>query len=290
VPKARVTAAQADELLAQVDCPLPLEDDPLDPEGRLTFDEVVGLMDRRRMLRATDRRKCAGFEPEEIDRLRCAFDGYDRDGSGTLSASEVAPLLQRFGLTMTTKEEQEKIVGEIDRARQRAKAAGVTDLGLQGSGSLPFWVFVQLMRLVYSREDFKTLTRENLAVEETGFARGEVEQFREIFATALRQTQEEAMSRRPGDPWEADTARRKKFAKDFVGPDPPELTVAACYSLLAQLGLRVRTQQREELVGFINNLGNEGCINFPDFLRLMRWMLDGDFAGICGVMSPGSLG
>ncbi|CAK0832621.1 unnamed protein product [Prorocentrum cordatum] len=76
------------------------------------------------------------------------------------------------------------------------------------------------MRLVYSREDFKTLTRENLAVEETGFARGEVEQFREIFATALRQTQEEAMSRRPGDPWEADTARSEKVRQGFCRARP----------------------------------------------------------------------
>merc|ERR1712178_563037 len=68
-------------------------------------------------------------------------------------------------------------------------------------------------------------------------------------------------------------------------PDMKEISKDGMRRLLRQLGCNLSAHQREELEGKIaelDQLNHHGIphVDFASFLRLMRWMLDNNFADI----------
>jgi len=69
-----------------------------------------------------------------------------------------------------------------------------------------------------------------------------------------------------------------------IGPDD-HLSLEAVRRLIGALGIRLNYDQRNQLDQKIRGFKAYGNVSFPDFLRLMRWMLDTDFAGMLQVLS-----
>lgn len=247
----------------------------------LTFDDVISMLNHRREVRVKEQRCCAGFTEHELKDLKIVFDRYDTDGSGVLSGKEVAPLLEQLGLSTGTVQDRERVLNEIDKARAMAVAAGVSDIGERGSGTMNFWELVQLLRLLYSHVDSQVLERENRAIEETQFKRAEVDDFREIFVDWLEkhrqflaETRAIHQNQRLSHPrWVNSRPQEDHHDADALDGD-------AIRRLISSLGLRMDSAQRGQLEQKIRDFKNGGSIVFPDFLRLMRWMLDTDFAGL----------
>merc|ERR1739848_458623 len=76
---------------------------------------------------------------------------------------------------------------QISQARLYAQEANddVDDFG--SGGELTFLVLLQLLRILFDKEDSAKLQRENDAVEETKFKSMEAAEFRDIFGTCLEQ-------------------------------------------------------------------------------------------------------
>jgi calmodulin len=244
----------------------------------LTFDDMISMLSHRREVRVKEQRCCAGFTEHELKDLKIVFDRYDTDASGVLSGKEVAPLLEQLGLSTGTVQDRERVLNEIDKARAMAKAAGVSDIGERGSGTMNFWELVQLLRLLYSHADSQVLERENRAIEETQFKRAEVDDFRLIFDDWLQKHKEFLEEARRIHDNQRIAKHPKLNSQDEDQHDA--LNADAIRRLISSLGLRMNTAQRGELEQKIGSFKTGGYINFPDFLRLMRWMLETDFAGL----------
>mmetsp|Transcript_144697 Transcript_144697/g.250500 ORF Transcript_144697/g.250500 Transcript_144697/m.250500 type:complete len:165 (+) Transcript_144697:2-496(+) len=100
---------------------------------------------------------------------------------------------------------------------------------------------------------------------------------------------------RPSMQESATAASRKRLDEDspilraLLGKpkENPQVSASSLRQLLASMGLNLSLQQYQELkaktfeITSWNGSG-KGCMDFADFLRLMKWMLDSNFADING--------
>lgn len=258
--------------------------DPRNPPDTafLDFDGLVSVVDRHRKVRVAEGRRRAGFSTQEIDKFRRLFSSYDSDQSGLIDAKEIVALLTDLGHKMTTKEERDNVLEQLDKARTSASQVGVEDVGESG-GSVSFWVMVQLLRVLYNRDDKRVLDREAHAAEQSRFSTAEIEEFREVFMRW----------------WSRDKVFEDDVAANMPGgaapdeneaePDVKELSKDGMRRLLRSLGMQLTSDQRQDLEKKIAELGTpNGKVDFATFLRLMRWMLDTDFADMNRATSKAS--
>lgn len=125
----------------------------------------------------------------------------------------------------------------------------INEVDENGDGTLDFQDFVRLVRRVFDFEIMAKLAKESKAVEDTGFVSSEVQGFREVF---IKQSEGEKVL-------------------DFEGTK--QLMQGVC-----PMGAKLTDALREifqEVVG-----GDSFALDFPDFLRLMKKVIDGDFAHV----------
>mmetsp|Transcript_62619 Transcript_62619/g.115082 ORF Transcript_62619/g.115082 Transcript_62619/m.115082 type:complete len:992 (-) Transcript_62619:47-3022(-) len=239
------------------------------------FDSFVAIVDKQRIVRVAEGRRRAGFSTQEIDKFKRLFATYDADSSGLIDAKEVSALLTDLGYKMGTKEERDNVLVQLDKARSAASSVGVDDVGEEG-GAVSFWVLVQLLRVLYNRDDKRVLDREAHAAEQSRFSTGEIEEFREVFMSWWARDkvfEDEAATLVPG--------ASVGGGEEDVGTDVKELSKDGMRRLLRSLGMALSADQRQALEGKILELGTpSGRVDFATFLRLMRWMLDCNFADI----------
>eukprot|EP00929_Paragymnodinium_shiwhaense_P007497 TRINITY_DN111419_c0_g1_i1.p1 TRINITY_DN111419_c0_g1~~TRINITY_DN111419_c0_g1_i1.p1 ORF type:complete len:863 (+),score=300.88 TRINITY_DN111419_c0_g1_i1:117-2705(+) len=230
----------------------------------LTFDQFVLILNIGRLERARQLRKLAGFNSMEIEAFQEQFNSFDADRSGTIDAREVSAMLNALGFSMKTAKERDDVQREIDRAFGNARDAGVQDASL--GGAVTFWVMVQLLRLMYNRRDQEAVDREKAVMEACSFSVPEVKDFREVFASCCkdeRQFLEEAGVLHPDE------------------KDPTVMSKDGLRRLLATLG--VKKFKKQDLDDKVDMYDPElGAVDFCNFLRLMRWMLDTNFGNING--------
>jgi len=249
------------------------------PEGDLDFDSFVETADGLRAIRVAEGRRRAGFSTSENERFRKMFAQYDADSSGLIDSKEVANLLIDLGFKLRTKEERDNVLAQVDKARDAAAHVGVEDVGEYGHGPVGFWVLVQLLRVLYNRDDKRILDREAHAAEQSRFSTHEIEEFREVFLnwwSHEKNFEDEEAENRPG---------HHNGEEPEVEPDCKEISKDGMRRLLRQLGCSLTHEQRVELEAKISELdqinhGGVAHVDFASFLRLMRWMLDSNFADI----------
>lgn len=243
------------------------------PTKGLDFEEFAVTVDTARTAKVAQQRRCAGFNDTELDRFRKLFATFDADRSGIIEAKEVGLLLDKLGFKLSSYEDRQKILEQVDQARMSAASVGVEDVGQPGSGHLSFWVLVQLLRVLFSRDDKRVLDRETRAVEQTRFVLAEVDSFREVFANWFardKMFEDEAAANAPG----AGNVPRS------TDEEVKELSKDCMRRLCKSMGMKLNTEQRNKLERKIDDFGTTGRVDFADFLRLMRWMLDTNFADI----------
>lgn len=260
---------------------------------RLDFDDCAEFVEQIRRECMAPRRQVAGYSDEEILYFRKAFKAYDEDGNGKIERFELTNLLQDLKIPMATVADQKEMLVRIDNAREAARTAGLdsTLVGDMGDPDMTFDTLLHFLRHLHNEDDRKEVLAEAAVVEETRFTAHEVADFRATF--------EKMAGIGPDGPQpsmqEISTSNRETamLARTLTGASADQADVVAAKEYLSdnsvqhvvtKLGLQMNMVQRAEFHSKLKSYhvyGRPG-LDFPDFLRFMRWMLDTNFANING--------
>merc|ERR1719313_2002582 len=159
---------------------------------------------------------------------------------------ELMPLLKALGMEPKTKMQQEKLGAIIEQVDE------------DKSGEIGWLEFLQLMRRFLEESDAAQILKEKDCVKRANFAPEEVNLWRDIFI---------------------------KFDDDGSGAfDPDEGK-----TLLQAVGINVNDpRMAEDYKKHFNSVDEDedGNVDFPEFLLMMRKFVDLDFGGIATRMAP----
>jgi len=227
--------------------------DSLENEA-LNFESFVQLVDVCRASSVARDRKKAGFSDARIGELRMAFRRYDKNHSGDIDNNELLMILADFSWQPRSREEQSQLVQKLKTAKQRAQEAGVRDAG--GPGEIGFWTFVQLARMLETEHERSEDAAVHALMVELGFSQKEVDDFRAIFLGKLHEVLQEQ------DEENTQVMRLSGLPHEDVK------------RLVRSLASSLSRQSKLQLDVELKNLGCTGDnpLEFPGFLRLMRWL------------------
>jgi len=176
-------------------------------------------------------------------------------------------------------------------------------IGDMGVASITFWPMVHFIRQMVTEEDTVEVDREEAAEKEVKFTPKEVIAFREIFTNWAELSDDTslkaALGSAPASAWAADgegeeehlnklrtASTMSKLGASQAADDGKWLSGDGIRRIVRSLGLSLSNESRAALEQKVNkfDLDDRGRIDFPDFLRLMRWMLDTNFAQIEGAI------
>jgi len=212
-------------------------------EYLVSFDSFMRTAIRfRKQARRAFRENC-GFSDSEISEIRECFRSYDRDGSGDISSKELIRLIEDLFPSMAHSKEMRPKLAQL-----------MQEVDADGSGSLDFQDFMRLMQQLQELQNQEKIAKEQRAVSETGFSQQEVQDFRELF-----------LANDAG----AGCISFQQLTK-MLAPFCPLGDKNT--SELAQLVQTTTGKQK----------GAEGydTLDFPDFISLMKRLMEIDFAGI----------
>jgi Ca2+-binding EF-hand superfamily protein len=245
----------------------------------MSFDDFADIIQCGRAILAKDMGQQAGFSAKELDEFKHLFATYDVDKNGTIERSELVNLLLDLQIPMRNISDQQSMIEMLRTAHQAARDAGLESDDNQDLGSRPrvtFWMFVYFLRMLYNKDDKKEVEEEDQAIQETGFSSQEVSDFRDIYGHWVKVEETTCPSSRRS------TKKNKTSDEAGVAEEPRTLSVDGMSRLFRSLKLSVSPPQMEKLedvVCKLNSKGN-GELNFPIFLRVMKWLVVTDFAGI----------
>jgi len=259
-------------------CPKQEDDsgDPISPSAPMVgFEGFVVAIGVEKQAGVIQVRQAAGFSEERIGEFQKLFNKFDADRSGIIDPKEVGALLGSLNFSMRTAEDRDNVQKSIEKARANALEAGIEDVGK--GGSITFMVLLQLLRQLFSAKDQARLDREKDAMTETMFKVGEAKQFMEMFLNWYEKDKafEESSGNAPVDSSEDD-----KFSDKVK-----TLHAAAIRRLMATLGCKTDAKLLTQLEGHVKFLNEAGRVDFPDFLRLLRWMMESNLAGINSIFA-----
>jgi len=184
----------------------------------------------------------------------------------------------------------------METARESALHAGLTrdDVGKEGDTCMTLWALLHLLRLVMRDGESKDVEHEEQAMDDTGFVRQEIEEFRTIFTQWVRRTarlrDDDAKSVRqgrrgsmPASVQKPGGAGQAQYSRVLAADEREgRLALEALEMLLDSIGVGVDHKQAQVLKAKAVEVAAEddNTLDFADFLVLMRWMLDTNFANI----------
>jgi hypothetical protein len=193
---------------------------------------------------------------------------------------EVRQLLVDLQVEWRTRQDQLDALADFEQAREAARKAGMPSVGGPEELQLGFWDFVQLVRLLLNRREKELEEQIDKTAEELHFSWAEVKQFRDIFdqwsireAASLAAVTEGPSPRSPVP----------EAVATIANPGGKGLSTATFMGLFRSLGVAASHRQMaqlEELVKKHPDRNSDGKLVFVGFLKMMRWLLDTDFAGI----------
>lgn len=213
----------------------------LDPLSELlTYEAYMTAVRRYRDLELVEFRRCAGFAPDVVEAYLAVFQEHDTSGDGQLTVAELLPVLAALGKTPTTVIQQQQL------------GLAIKEVDEDESGEIDFEEFLQLMRKFLDDSVAAQIRKEKDCYERCGFTAEEIEQWRQVFV---------------------------QFDEDESG----EIDEMEGKQLLTRLGLnlnmRAMHNQYRELFEDADEDQNH-LLDFPEFLLLMRDLVDIDFGGV----------
>jgi len=228
-------------------------------------------------------RKNGGFSTSQVAMMKHVFRRYDLDGSGDIDNKELIFLIEDILPEMA---HDTNMRPELVRLMREADA--------DGNGSLDFPDFLRLMRQFHELQDRERVAKEQTAIKETGFTQTEVAGFRELFIAAA------------GDDGSGQVSFEEVCNLIHTVTPLGDKYLHQLHAIFREVtgGCRdgKRTQQKVRQYvrrqGLLQNLrerveaGGQKCdtpavtkvkqesADFPEFLWLMKRLLDSDFASI----------
>lgn len=227
---------------------LQFEDFVILTDGRLgvAMDSFIRVATRIQKEARRDYRKNSGFSSDEIQEMQECFDYFDADGSGDVSCKETVQLIE------------ELFPNQAHDPKVRPKLVQLMiEVDSDSSGSLNFSDFLHLMQELQELKMQERITRELAAFEECQFTMKEMEEFRELFLSSGNEGGETESLSFP-------------HVQKMLGALFP----------LGEKNIGELTAIVRGIVGRDGGLFGEPvpAVDFPDFLRLMRRLLDVNFA------------
>jgi Ca2+-binding EF-hand superfamily protein len=280
-----------------------------------SFGDFVCILDKCRTACAEENHKRAGWSDVEFEFLCQRFQKCCGKVEGTLTKGELLWILMDLGITIKTSAARNSIVSKVPEARTLALKAGVNekDVMTHGDSTVTVWVLAHLLRLLARGGEEEIEDREILAREETKFSHAEIVEFSEVFAKLVNESTADRDSlglaqnhRRNSAPaWEVgQTCLSARPLQTQLVPLPasksqseaecailrslsgthsaaPKLSISALRELLNSFGAKVSLEENQVLRSKVLEVARgQGELDFSDFLRVMRWMLDSNFADI----------
>jgi len=285
LPAARVQDALVALSLCDAADAAPLVAEPLE------FEDFVILSDDARSKAQTELQKHAGFSHDEVCNFREAFANYDVEGSGTVKKGEMARLFADLGIPLHTSQDRENMLAQLAEARDAALRAGVPEEEVcpSGGASVRFAVFLHLLRMMQFKVEKKQVERDTEAIVQTKFSSREVADFGQIFKRLEEQNGGyDGMTSDSADVPIGSLSSlllHQVKAPSSACSTSSGLSLACVLRMLMSLGIKITAEERTQLEKQFDTLplNEDQRINFAEFLHLMRWMTDVNFAKICSV-------
>ncbi|CAK0871244.1 unnamed protein product [Prorocentrum cordatum] len=255
--------------------------------GDVCFTSFMRLHDQCRFRMNLEFRKCGGF-PEATTKEIAEL--WSPDGSPKKFAT-FGELIWMFSdsqeVPVNTSDGRSELQRRVMAARESAIAAGVSEeeASREGTADIGFYTFVHLIRGLVRDSEQDVIKREKEAVSAARFPSSEAAEFRTVFSDLAEQEAKKVSSRkkRPG---RTGQSVDKLLANLTMVPSIPETGVL---SMLKSIGVNATASKMAELKDFLTQTRSryetdKHIIQFATFLRMLRWMLDTDFASICSVM------
>jgi len=211
------------------------------------------LHDRRR----ETFRNNAGFSAEEVNAMKQQFFDFDNDRNGYISSAELGVMLQsvfpNMSCSVALRPYLLRVLQEVAVSERE-----------NGDG-LDFPDFLRIMRSFADLLDKDPVAREEDVIAKCGFTRVEVEEFRAIFATAD--------GAHGDDGEELEEALEKTKTLGPVG-------FIRMVEKISPLSAKELTQLRGLYKDIVEHGAGLRIAGFPEFLLLMRRLVDMNFAGI----------
>jgi len=195
-------------------------------------------------------RENGGFSHEDLKELQRSFNAFDTDGSGDISKEELMIALSQLLPTYANDKKKRGVLVQL-----------VKEADQNGDGGLDFQDFVRLMRQVRDLEAQAKISSEIAAVQETSFTSQEIQGFRELFLMQATK-------------W-------KLAGCEWLSLEDVKIMMAAVCPMGAKNSqdlenIFLHVKERANKLSESSNAG----IEFPDFLRLMRKLIDTNWAGL----------
>jgi len=232
---------------------------PFLPHTSIDFDGFVMLCDKIREAQVAADRKRAGFCDKDIEHFWALFLSYDTKKAGALTTEECTNLLATLGFHVRSAEEQQDLKSLLQQARHVAEAAGVD---CRAEGSVNFYVLLQLLQALFVNHEREAEAKLTDVAEETDFSMAEVTELLDIFNGYW--TDELG-------PGEAEHPNNRLTTKS--------ISRTSVYKLLRAMGIRLDPTLKDVLDKQVAELSGDR-LDFHGFLRLMRWMVEVNFARI----------
>eukprot|EP00929_Paragymnodinium_shiwhaense_P021254 TRINITY_DN13914_c0_g1_i1.p1 TRINITY_DN13914_c0_g1~~TRINITY_DN13914_c0_g1_i1.p1 ORF type:complete len:1070 (-),score=317.92 TRINITY_DN13914_c0_g1_i1:107-3316(-) len=221
---------------------------PAEDEGVDFQTYMLVFMKYKRESRSQHKENC-GFGAEEVEHLRSEFARYDNDGSGDISSKELVKLIEEcFPALAADVDMRPKLIHLLQEVDQ------------DGNGSLDFQDFLRLIMQFLELAQRDQIEREQKAIEETGFAAKEVEEFRELFLASPNLVEISNGKMLPFD-----EVRRMLGTICPLG----DKNLGELNAILQRMVSRTRPKDH-----------TADSVTFPEFLLLMSALLKSNFAGI----------
>jgi hypothetical protein len=256
-----------------------------DMPAEMCFSSFMRLHDQCRFRMNLEFRKHGGFPEDTLSEIEKLWNC----GGPARQLATVSELLWMLSdsheLPVNTEHGRHALLLRVKAAREAAIAAGVSaeEVSRGSTTDIGFYTFVHLIRGIVRDSEEGVVTREKEALSFANFSNGEAAELRRLFCEFAEQAESwtwKQILARGGQPIDRLLARLTMV---------PAIPQSAIPLLLKSMGAKVPRSKLQDIGQFLAQLRSRGeadedTIHFAAFLRLLRWMLDADFAGIRGVM------
>jgi len=189
-------------------------------------------------------RKNGGFCKEEVEEMEISFRRYDSDASGELTGLEIVKVLEQNFPTLANDPTRRPLIQQL-----------LKEADQDGNGSLDFGDFLRLMRQVKDIQDQLMVAKEMKAIEDTQFSPSEVLEFRELMLAVRGVSME-------------------------IGFEEVQMLLGAIVPMGAKNIKELRVKYDDVAARQSGVEGSAELLDFPEFLWLMRELLDMNFANM----------
>lgn len=238
----------------------------------LDIDDFIDLVDACREDFVAQEKKKAGFTDEELEQYKESFESFDKDNSGLIDRMELIQLLKAFNWEPKNKDERDILVARLNLARANAREAGVEHVTKDNDKEFGFWEFIQLARILHTLHDRAREQALAKLMEQLKFQAKEVNEFHMVFTMWHKKEQNMSNNKRLEDEEEDDVSK-------VADPDA-SINRDTSRRVMRSLGMSMTPEKKTILDVKLDRLEEDGGLHFHGFLRLMKWVIDSDFAGM----------